>query len=665
MRNGACRRVGATLIALGCSGAALAATFTVTNLNNSGAGSLRQAILDANLIPGADTIDFADNLSGTITLTTGVLSPGGSLVISGPRTARVEISGNDASRIFSVGVGVVLEVNDLHLRNGRSPAGTASFGGAIQVAGGTLTMRRSSVRDSLASATTAGGGGGIYVTAGGTLNMEDCLIAGNRVTANTGAWGGGAYAEIGAMTFTNCTFADNLPNASTVTYGGAIAAAVGAVTLEHCTLAGNRTAQSVGRYGSALSLTGATTGYLRNTLVAENLNAPNFDLQGGASLQSLGGNFDSDGSSGFSAATDDLVGAGGAPLDAKLGDLSDNGGPTPTMALAADSPAIDAGIVDAQGPARDQRGFDRAARGFCPGSDVPDIGAYEFNGGRGLNFDGVDDEVYVGNGSELDLTNVFTIEAWVRPDTLYSATGATRIFSRRGSSAGYGFGQSGGRLLFTTFGRRDYATTNAVLTPGEWTHVAVAFTAQNDARFFVNGQFVQMVMGTQPAAATTADAYIGRNKSTDDPQRWDGAIADLRVWSIVRTDSEIAQNHNRQLTGAEANLRLYYPLNEGAGVQVVEWVNQDQGSTAGSPAWITAPPCECGVGVRGDANCDGLVNFFDIDPFVLALFEDAAYTALFCEGAICTIDADCSGAINFFDIDPFVECLFGQCPPCE
>src|SRR5712664_313609 len=49
-------------------------TFTVTNLNDGGAGSLRQAVLDANAHGGADQIAFATGLRGTITLTTGQLS---------------------------------------------------------------------------------------------------------------------------------------------------------------------------------------------------------------------------------------------------------------------------------------------------------------------------------------------------------------------------------------------------------------------------------------------------------------------------------------------------------------------------------------------------------------------------------------------------------------
>ena len=74
-----------------------------------------------------------------------------------------------------------------------------------------------------------------------------------------------------------------------------------------------------------------------------------------------------------------------------------------------------------------------------------------------------------------------------------------------------------------------------------------------------------------------------------------------------------------------------------------------------------APPCP---GNHGDANCDGAINFFDIDPFLDALFEPAAYAATYCGGSLCAADTDCSDAVNFFDIDPFLTCLFGGCAAC-
>src|SRR5437870_1774703 len=60
-------------------------TFTVLNLYNSGAGSLRQAILDADARAGADLINF--NVAGTIRLTTCALPA---------ITGKVDINGTTA-----------------------------------------------------------------------------------------------------------------------------------------------------------------------------------------------------------------------------------------------------------------------------------------------------------------------------------------------------------------------------------------------------------------------------------------------------------------------------------------------------------------------------------------------------------------------------------------
>ncbi|MBK9128829.1 MAG: hypothetical protein IPM13_13670 [Phycisphaerales bacterium] len=64
---------------------------------------------------------------------------------------------------------------------------------------------------------------------------------------------------------------------------------------------------------------------------------------------------------------------------------------------------------------------------------------------------------------------------------------------------------------------------------------------------------------------------------------------------------------------------------------------------------------------KGDMNCDGVVNFDDIDPFVAALSGPSAYTA---EYPLCVWqngDVNCDGVVDFDDIDAFVTCLSGWC----
>ena len=72
----------------------------MTNLLDSGPGSLRAAVAAANANPGADAIDFAT--TGTITLTSGQLDITDSLTINGPGVDALTVSGRDVSRVFSI-----------------------------------------------------------------------------------------------------------------------------------------------------------------------------------------------------------------------------------------------------------------------------------------------------------------------------------------------------------------------------------------------------------------------------------------------------------------------------------------------------------------------------------------------------------------------------------
>jgi hypothetical protein len=55
------------------------------------------------------------------------------------------------------------------------------------------------------------------------------------------------------------------------------------------------------------------------------------------------------------------------------------------------------------------------------------------------------------------------------------------------------------------------------------------------------------------------------------------------------------------------------------------------------------------------------VNFFDIDPFIQALFDPAAYGRAFPDCRISNADTNGDANVDFFDIDPFLECLFTGC----
>jgi len=68
----------------------------------------------------------------------------------------------------------------------------------------------------------------------------------------------------------------------------------------------------------------------------------------------------------------------------------------------------------------------------------------------------------------------------------------------------------------------------------------------------------------------------------------------------------------------------------------------------------------CSLYGPGDMNCDGVVNSFDIDPFVVAVIDAAAYAAQYPDCDYLNGDLNGDGLVNAFDIDPFVALLTGM-----
>ena len=100
------------------------ATITVTSLNDSGAGTLRQAILNAS---SGDTINFA--VTGTIALTNGELVIRKNLTIRGPGRTNLAVDPGLTSRAFQITNATVL-LSDLTIRNAK-PLPESYGGGAV------------------------------------------------------------------------------------------------------------------------------------------------------------------------------------------------------------------------------------------------------------------------------------------------------------------------------------------------------------------------------------------------------------------------------------------------------------------------------------------------------------------------------------------------------
>ena len=278
-------------------------TIVVSNTNDSGSGSLRQAMAIANAIPGIDTIVFDESLHGsTITLTSGqiLFDDGDGIEIVGPGPDLLTISGNHTSRIFEFDENVSGFVFNV-ISGLRLAAGNAIEGGAIKA--GTFLDILGCEFDG----NTAELGGAIQVDDG--LDVYNSIFRNNSANNGAIAYSNGSQLELINTTVTANSAADS--NGGLIFHGRTF----GRVRLRNCTVASNEAEvavfESEGPIGNS---------FVENSVIVDNLSASGLVLV----PQSESNFLDADG-------------------DPMLGPLQDNGGPIMTFAPLPDSPLLDAG----------------------------------------------------------------------------------------------------------------------------------------------------------------------------------------------------------------------------------------------------------------------------------------------------------------------------------
>jgi len=266
----------------------------VTNTADSGAGSLRQAISDANASPDSNAINFQIGLTGTVTLLTALPDLSTSMAINGPGANQLTVmrsmaGGTPDFRIFTIPQFGTASISGLTISNGRLAVNQAGGGVSNR---GTLAMTECNVYgNNLNPVNFDAGGGGLFNA--GSMTLNNCNIGGTAPGQGNGANGGGAgISEFGTMVMTGGSIVGNAGTGISVTNslggttlinvnisnnvvfgGGGGVGASGAVTLINCLISNNSTV--VG--GGGINIEGA------------NLLAVNTTISGNTTTQNGGG----------------------------------------------------------------------------------------------------------------------------------------------------------------------------------------------------------------------------------------------------------------------------------------------------------------------------------------------------------------------------------------
>jgi hypothetical protein len=175
----------------------------VTNLNDSGSGSLRAAILSVEGTAQA-TVYFSAGLPGTITLSSPLLISK-SVSISGPGAGAIALSGNNKYEVLDLEVDsmAAVSISGLTIENGLAPSSgphQGEGGGLFSNGQGQLSLSGLVISHNAARGSTglsggtpggdggAGQGGGLYL-AGGTVNISGCTISNNLAQGGNGGNG--------------------------------------------------------------------------------------------------------------------------------------------------------------------------------------------------------------------------------------------------------------------------------------------------------------------------------------------------------------------------------------------------------------------------------------------------------------------------------------------
>ncbi|MEQ9301611.1 MAG: LamG-like jellyroll fold domain-containing protein, partial [Cyclobacteriaceae bacterium] len=198
-----------------------------------------------------------------------------------------------------------------------------------------------------------------------------------------------------------------------------------------------------------------------------------------------------------------------------------------------------------------------------------EFGTVEDFPGQALSFDGVGN--YTNAPESFGVLTSLTVEAWVYPR---SFGGSSSWVYWRGNTS---VNPTGGEIFITSTGIVGYGesdvTNQTILSStaiplNQWSHLAVV-KAGGSAQLYING-VADGSSGTIDGSPPNGEISLGARVRTTTDGYFDGLIDEVRIWDTNRTPTQVQDNLYNDLLGTEANLIVYYKMDEGVGSKLVD-----------------------------------------------------------------------------------------------
>jgi len=217
--------------------------------------------------------------------------------------------------------------------------------------------------------------------------------------------------------------------------------------------------------------------------------------------------------------------------------------------------------------------------------------------GYALNFDGINDYVSLPG---TFMSNTLSVEAWVYTADWTTSTNQTIIGNTE--SGGWALEMNSDGYIYawlwvTAIGNYDTRKFYYYEVLSGWNHIA--FTADgSNFQLYING----VVRASGAPSGETFSGFSGPGSSVTETligaeiyagwpyvdDYFTGKVDEVRIWNVVRTQSQIQDNMNIELVGNEDGLVAYYKMSDGSGTLLTDNSTNSYNGTIVGASWVVA-----------------------------------------------------------------------------
>lgn len=221
------------------------------------------------------------------------------------------------------------------------------------------------------------------------------------------------------------------------------------------------------------------------------------------------------------------------------------------------------------------------------------------NAQTGLEFDGIDDYVYISYESSYTPDSSLTIETWIKQDTVQYWPAYISYFKEGTDTLWSGYWLGGNDMgqisLFvgsdTSISTGYWLTSSSHIIDGSWHHLA-GVIEQDSAKLYIDG-ILEASLHIPNAYYSPSGLWLGTDQFG---YVFDGVLDEVRIWNRAKSQEEINNLKDSCLTGSELNLVAYFPMEDSSGSSIVtDYSNLQNNGTQfymdPDSSWVTGYNC--------------------------------------------------------------------------